>query len=215
MIKKQFFMFSCAFTLMLINTEAGTETVETLNKGVSEVTTTITSDIGSKINPLKLNYRGKLYGERGVSLMHEGKEAPEESDQFIEYLRSMYDTVRNNRQEDYIKLWHSGDRGEIENSYKQDPNSWERYCGSVRGREDYRLMSIIKYGDYVMAQVLCIYDSKSVKVNTKLITLIKEDGEYRLTNDLIKSRDMLWGYFDQDDGFRYDEAYKRRKTAEQ
>lgn len=121
----------------------------------------------------------------------------------------MYSVIRENKQKDYIYLWHTKYWKEIEDEYKGNPRNWEIFNGHVKKNEDFRLMAKIRYGNYVIVQILIIWDHESDY--TKTIALLEEDGRYWLTNDL--SKDWIFLYLSQVEARRYEKDYKRKQIC--
>jgi len=155
-----------------------------------------------------LIFRGKLYGEDGVSLIDKDKNNSIRHDEVVEYLKNMYSIMMYGNREEYINLWDKDSRGAaVGEYYNQSPEAWKSFSRRAKGDEDHRLLSMVRYGDYVIALILVIQTKDSIFAKAE--GLLERNGKLWLTNNL--EEDVVFDYFNQTRALEYVEEFKKRR----
>jgi len=163
-------------------------------------------DFGSKENPLILEFSGKSFGENGVSLLRD--RSMKSDDPVIQFFREMYGHIENDRKDKYIEFWQKKYRLKTKEFYQTNSIAWPRYVDLLKSALDYKLIKIINYGDYRIAQILNIRPDNKVFVSS--ITLLQTKNKFFRTNDL--KDDFIVPYFTQIDARKEIANFKSQKS---
>ena len=162
---------------------------------------------GEKTNPIVADYIGKLYTPPlsldGISA--EALELPAER-----LLLHMMNTIRRGSLSDFIALWDPDDQADLRRYYQSQQGLWQKLQAHYNKIPDQRLINLMRYGNYVLVQVLKLPPKARPYVST--VVLKRTHDGLRLSNDL--EGDAVHAYFATEFATRLVEEYMLEQKAE-
>lgn len=163
--------------------------------------------LGEKTHPIVADYIGKLYTPP-LSLAGASSEQLQLPAERL--LLHMMNTIRQGSLSEFIALWDPDDQGDLKRYYQSQQGLWQKLQAHYNKIPDQRLVNLMRYGNYVLVQVLKLPPKSQPFVSTVVFKSTR-DG-LRLSNDL--EGDAVHAYFATEFATRLVEEYISKQKAE-